>query len=291
MDLLNLIDRDTLLTVALPSIAVLFILYIMLRSTRPKRRHSFRNKHRAFSPELADLDNIDNDRDAVYGAQRLDNQHSELPSIVLNEDDEIRAQLRDDEPIPTTSYQAAYQRRRAKSASSEAIATPIESDQAPLPSQEEERSIERSVRRNELLVVLNVISQDQPLSGASIVAIAHDLEMHFGQMGIFHCYGPNGARHGAVFGMANILEPGTFDVDGIDNFTTPGLTLFMQLPGPLEGMEAFALMLEKARELARHLEASVCDERHNILTRQGAEHIFEQIRDHQRKLRLAQRQA
>ncbi len=291
MDLLNIIDRDTLLTVALPSVAVIVILYIMLRSTRPKaRRRKFQRSNQRLNPNLTNLDNMDDDSEPAYRAARADDQFGDLPSITLNENDEAKASQAD-EPAPAYTV---YQRRRTRSTATsepEPVSFDDVDSEAPTTSQEDEIAVARPVRRNELLVVLNIISQDRPLPGESIIAAAEALDMHLGEMGIFQCYGPNGQRHGAVFGMANILEPGTFDVDHIDGFTTPGLTLFMQIPGPLDGMEAFALMLEKARELAKRLQAPVCDERHNMLTKQGAEHIFEQIKEHQRKLRLAQRQA
>lgn len=288
MDLLTIIDRDTLLTIVLPSIAVVVVLFIMLRSRRPKNRRRKFEHNRTTNTDFQDLDNLDDiDTQPQYKPARDDDELVDVPSIVINENDDNAIQS--DEPA--VRYQA-YQRRHTSDFASKSDSVSL--DLIPESSIEQPKidtPASRSTTRNELLVVLNIIRQGQLLQGAEVVEEAQALDLQFGRMGIYHFYGTNGPRNGAVFSMANMLEPGTFDVGNIDGFTTPGLTLFMQIPGPMEGMEAFALMLGKARELAKRLHASVCDEHRSPLTRQGAEHIFEQIREHQRKLRLAQRQA
>ena len=52
--------------------------------------------------------------------------------------------------------------------------------------------------------------------------------------------------------MANVLEPGVFDLAAMDQLATPGLCLFLRRPGPLPATVAFDLMLDVgSRPLAR----------------------------------------
>ncbi|MDR9435451.1 MAG: cell division protein ZipA C-terminal FtsZ-binding domain-containing protein, partial [Thiohalophilus sp.] len=80
-----------------------------------------------------------------------------------------------------------------------------------------------------------------------------------------------------VFSLANTVEPGTFDLNAIEQLQTPGLSLFMQLPAPIDSREAFELMLKTGRNLAEQLGGDLCDERRNVLTLQTIGHLKEQI--------------
>lgn len=131
----------------------------------------------------------------------------------------------------------------------------------------------------DLIVVLNVMAhQGQVFHGAAIVNATHDAGLVFGEMQIFH-YMYNGAP---LFSLANALNPGSFDISVMENTTTPGLTLFMRLPGPIDGLTAFDRMYSVAMQLAAALGGEVCDGRRAILTAQALEKQREEIAEHQR---------
>lgn len=129
-----------------------------------------------------------------------------------------------------------------------------------------------------LVIVLNVMAKaDNPFHGADILAVLRANDLEHGEMMIFHRY-PDGAGHSRpVFSMANTVEPGTFDLSTIEHLHTPGLSLFMQLPGPIDSREAFELMLKTGRQVAEQLGGDLCDERRNVLTLQTIGHLKEQI--------------
>ena len=54
-----------------------------------------------------------------------------------------------------------------------------------------------------------------------------------------------------------MVEPGYFDLDRVDSLSTPGLAMFLQLPGPLDGAVAFELFLNTAQRLAETLSADL----------------------------------
>jgi cell division protein ZipA len=87
--------------------------------------------------------------------------------------------------------------------------------------------------------------------------------------------------------MANMVEPGRFPIEEMDAFSTPGVTLFTQLPGARDGMEIFDRMLKVARQLASLLQAELQDEAHNRLTGQMEKHLAESVIEHRRRVRLA----
>lgn len=69
-----------------------------------------------------------------------------------------------------------------------------------------------------------------------------------------------------VYSVASLLKPGFIDPAEERTFGTPGLSIFMVLPGPLPAMSAFREMLATAQSLAKSLNASVYDMRRQPLT-------------------------
>ncbi len=131
----------------------------------------------------------------------------------------------------------------------------------------------------DLIVVLNIMAhQGQVFDGAAIVNATHDAGLVFGEMQIFH-YIYNGAP---LFSLANALNPGSFDINTIESAATPGLTLFLRLPGPIDGLAAFDRMYSVATQMASTLGGEVCDARRAVLTAQALEKQRDEVAEHQR---------
>jgi cell division protein ZipA len=86
-----------------------------------------------------------------------------------------------------------------------------------------------------------------------------------------------------LFSMANMVKPGTFDLDAMDNFETPGVSLFMTLPIKADSMASFDLMVDTARAIAETLGGELKDEQRSVMTRQTIEHCRQRIRDYELK--------
>ena len=129
-----------------------------------------------------------------------------------------------------------------------------------------------------LVIVLNVMTKDnRRFAGLDILDALYANDLQHGEMMIFHRYPDSGGSERPIFSLANTVEPGTFNLDTIEQVQTPGLSLFMQLPGPVESRDAFELMLKTGRNLAQQLGGDLCDERRSVLTLQTIGHIKEQI--------------
>ena len=77
----------------------------------------------------------------------------------------------------------------------------------------------------------------------------------------------------AVFSVASLLKPGHLDPALADSFSTPGLTLFMVLPGPQKPADAIRDMLSTAERLARALNAEVYDAKRKPLSPGAARNL------------------
>jgi cell division protein ZipA len=72
-----------------------------------------------------------------------------------------------------------------------------------------------------------------------------------------------------VFSVGHLREPGVFNDKTLDGLSTPGLLLFMHLPGPLPATEAVRMMFGVAGQLAEKLGGKVCDEQGQRFTSEG----------------------
>ncbi|TXS95592.1 cell division protein ZipA [Parahaliea maris] len=133
--------------------------------------------------------------------------------------------------------------------------------------------------------MLNVVARDpQGFRGDDIMQILLACGLRFGDMNFFHRHEHDTGRGPIQFSVANMLQPGVFDIDNMADFTTQGLVFFVTLPGPDDMMKAYDYMLETAQAVARNLKGDVLDETRSVLTRQTLEHARQQIRDLERRL-------
>lgn len=136
----------------------------------------------------------------------------------------------------------------------------------------------------ERIVTLFVASRaDTAIHGSDLVVAAEKCGLDFGDMGIFHRLVDGKSDNGPIFSVANMVKPGSFDMSRIDEITTPGLSFFMALPGPLPALDAWDTMLPTAQRLAELLDATVLDEERNALGRQRIAHIRDELRVWDRK--------
>lgn len=128
----------------------------------------------------------------------------------------------------------------------------------------------------EELILINVLApREQPFTGPQVVEALRANALRFGEMNIFHRV--DTATRVFQFSVANVIEPGTFDVAEIDDFRTPGLCFFLRLPGPESPLDAFEDMQRTARDVAQRLGGELKDERRSVLTAQTVEHYRSRV--------------
>ena len=103
-------------------------------------------------------------------------------------------------------------------------------------------------------------------AGPAIVRSMNSVGLGFGEMDLFHHYGAGELRtESPLFSVANMVEPGYFDLQDIDSLATPGLAMFLRLPGALDGAVAFELFLNTAQRLAEALSGDLYGEPKRLL--------------------------
>ncbi len=123
--------------------------------------------------------------------------------------------------------------------------------------------------------------QGRRISGVSLLDAAIKAGLRFGDMNIFHR--THRGSDDPVFSMANLTSPGSFDPSTWNLFETPGVTLFMMLPGPLSALDAWDAMLATGQRLSELLEADLLDDAQCKVTRQRLSQLREEMREFDRK--------
>jgi len=99
--------------------------------------------------------------------------------------------------------------------------------------------------------------------GINILNAAKAVGLEFGDMNIFHHHGVEDLiTDQALFSLANMYEPGYFELEQMESCKTKGLALFMQLPVTVDSIAAFDLMQETAIKLADVLQGEIWSSKH-----------------------------
>ena len=138
----------------------------------------------------------------------------------------------------------------------------------------------------QVIVLSVVMPEGQAMSGAALLPTLLTLGLKYGEMNIFHRHQDNAGNGKVTFSLANMMNPGTFDLDDIENFSTQGITLFMTLPNTGDAFEVFEQMLNAAKQLALEFKAQLLDDKRSVMTKQTEQHYIGIIREFERKSRI-----
>lgn len=132
---------------------------------------------------------------------------------------------------------------------------------------------------SEVLVINVVAKPDREFAGVDLLPVLLTSGLRFGDMSIFHRHIEADTRSPVLFSVANIVNPGTFDLNQINDFSTRGLCFFMTLPNVANSMQAFDKMLDVAQQVRIALDGDLKDDNRSVMTAQTIEHYRQRVRD------------
>ncbi len=154
---------------------------------------------------------------------------------------------------------------------------------------EEQNEPKVKVPEPELIFTLYLVSASEaPYQGEQLVQTLLDQGMRHGDMNIFHRHSQATGRGPIQFSLANAYDPGTFNLDKLDQLETKGLAVFMALPGPKKPIKAYEMMVATSKAIVQELGGYIIDSSKAHFSRQIEAHHKEQIQEFERRQLLKQ---
>lgn len=147
---------------------------------------------------------------------------------------------------------------------------------------------EETGRAPDDVLIINVMAgKGDYFKGPDLLDAMVSQGLRFGDMDIFHYYeSPDGSGR-ILFSAANIVVPGTFELGAMEDFETPGISMFLSLPVAGDSIAAFNLMVQTAQAIVEQLGGELKDENRSVMTRQTIEHARQRVVEYERKRRLS----
>ncbi|HEX7368711.1 MAG TPA: cell division protein ZipA [Rhodanobacteraceae bacterium] len=257
MNTSTLSATDLRIIIALIGVVILLAIYFFGRTRKPGqgRRLVLRKKRgdARVEPLIGDTDEAAGDR-----AESISPQQGELDVAMQRELDRLGATMaaeRGDHQVPSPP-----------------AAPPPRPAEATAGRRPQQFPVDR------IVTLFVAAPEDETFGGSDIVVAAEKAGLRFGAMHIFHRLVDGRPDAGPIFSMANMMKPGYFDMARIAEVTTPGVTFFATLPGPVPALDAWDAMLPAAQRIAELLGGELLDEDRNTLGRQRIAGLREELR-------------
>jgi cell division protein ZipA len=142
----------------------------------------------------------------------------------------------------------------------------------PPPADPVERRAAEAARQR--IVALRLVAPGERWPGTELRAALLAEGLSFGPYSIFHREREDGK---SLFYVASMMEPGSFDIERMDEQDFPGISLFGIVPGPLDAPSTFDLVLAAGRSLAERMKGQLQDEQGSTLTAQRILNLREDL--------------
>ena len=131
----------------------------------------------------------------------------------------------------------------------------------------------------EVLVIHLMANKGEKVAGQQLLDAVLSAGLRYGAMKIFHRHLSDDGSGPVLFSMANLVNPGTFDLNTMGDLEVPGVTLFMALDDIEDPVDALNIMIEAVDSIVGDLKLNVMDESRSSMTRNTIDHYRQRARD------------
>ncbi|MFC3030917.1 cell division protein ZipA [Pseudoalteromonas fenneropenaei] len=118
------------------------------------------------------------------------------------------------------------------------------------------------------------------MAGSKLLPSVLSLGFKYAPEGFFNRHVEPSGNGPVMFRLVNMFNPGTFDIDNMEQFSTAGVSLFMTLPCEGDSLAAFNMLHSAAKKLAEEFGAEVLDSNREPLSVATVRTYVEKVREY-----------
>ena len=204
-------------------------------------------------------------------------EHEVAPQLTR---DDSQGSLLDDDEMPSFSAldDEASTKQNDSNFQFEQHATSDFDEPAAAQEETKKETTAEPAKKNEVLILYIDKPEGDMIDGAKLLPLLLTLGFKFGEMDFFHRHEQSSGHGEILFSLANMYNPGTFDIDNMEQVSTRGLSIFMTLPNAGEALQTFNMMHNAAKKIADEFDAYVLDANRQRLDVLRVRHYIEKIR-------------
>ena len=129
------------------------------------------------------------------------------------------------------------------------------------------------------LVLFIAAKEGKALSGDKILEVLPKYQMAFGEMDLFHYPIEDNGQPSKLFSIANGVEPWTLNPKDMAGSETPGLSIMMQLPSPIDDRDAIEILVSTTQLIAQDIDGVLKNDTQQTFSKQDAEALMASLDD------------
>lgn len=127
---------------------------------------------------------------------------------------------------------------------------------------------EEVIQPPELFIFNVVAKEDEKLGGHELLQFFLTSGFRFGDMSIFHRHQHSDGKGPILFSIANMMAPGVFDPENMEQFKSEGVSFFLTAPNKeINIKESFDMMLRAVEQMAEEFDCIVLNAEREPLTK------------------------
>ena len=263
-------------------VGVLVVLALVLDGLRRIKRNRYENLHMSSRKLQKSASNNSDDSDPY-----LDSQFPSGGSRVVGVRDqgsleEVESLLRGTDdfsgPAPSRQEQLDLEATPMEQGRAELQKAELEKAQLDMGQAQQLASKAKASAPQEVLVMHLMANKGETIDGQQLLDGVLAAGFRFGGRKIFDRHIGDQGSGEILFSLANVANPGTFDLNTIAQLQTPGVTLFMDLEQLTDPEAAFDTMIKSVDSLVAQLHLNVQDESRSSMTKQTIDHYRQRAR-------------
>ena len=261
-------------------IGVLVVLALVLDGLRRVKRNRYENLHMSSRKLQKSASQYEDDSDSLSDSQfpsggsrvvgiREDDNFDEIDRLLRGASSEARQgqfDLDDSQEEDSATLEAERAQLEIKLAQQSEV------------SRKTSPSDNNSSQTQDVLAMHLMASKGEMINGQMLLDAVLAVGFRFGGRKIFDRHLNEQGSGDVLFSLANVANPGTFDLNTIADIQTPGVSLFMQLDGLADPVTAFDIMVDTVDRLVAQLHLHVLDETRSSMTKQTIDHYRQRAR-------------